>query len=646
MVQVDRPVGQVEVGRSSVDSQAITEEAITAGESAGFEPSVEAQGFSGADTIATDEPDSLPGAVPPDWQSDKTRRSRQIALVVALSASGLLLACAVFGWFVHSWGTEDVQSAPMEVAEDSAVEPENSVADVTSGDSPATQDPSPDNVASLEPESDPAEPLMEADPSLPGTEDPSPTPGDVASVADTGPSNVEASPQEPESPAIPNDLFPQSVLEPLSSNPMDALNSAAQAAEGQPSQVDSVDGNPTAVAADEVDEADEAVGGMQDLPPELEKYTRFLLGDVAQKAPTLDAPPMMEDIKVDDAAEEKDNAPVPLRRKTLNLKADLAIRLALASDGYPMSDLVLLIGQVSGVPIQMDWVSFDLAGIDVATRVPTQKAWRTAKEILDDAATTLGAEFREEESLLVLTLTDQTFNEAVENITNLDDFGAGKDSAREALKLFLAGADDGDVRQAKQLEALATEALRRMRQIQPKMADDRMRRWACVSNDSGAEWSALSGGDAGPQIDSPIAIAGFLRRTARLNQATCLFNWYDANRRGAVPERLVLPHAGPDAAITLERLLTSFGLQARQTDTGHWWVGTEATYDRLPIVVWTPPLGDSRELFVQRIQKIMAGAPGDVFRLTFDTESDRALMLLPRYIVRQLPTIAPTIAKK
>jgi len=444
---------------------------------------------------------------------------------------------------------------------------------------------------------------------------------------------------------IPNDLLPEPVLTPLSNDPMNALNAAAEAADAVMNQADPANGKADATMGDD---ADPDAGGMQDLPPELQKYTRFLLGDVAQQAPTLEAPPMMEEIKVDAAAQEQENAApvVPVKPRTLNLKADLAIRLALASDGYPMSDLVLLIGQVSGVPIQLDWVSFDLAGVDVETRVPTQKAWRSAREILNDASVALGAELREEESLVVLTLSDQVFGQAVDSLTNLDDFGAGKESAKQVLKEFLAGEGNGNERQLKQLEALATEVLRRMRQLEPKVNDERMHRWACLSSDVSAEWPVLVGGEAGPQIDSPIAIAGFLRRTARLNQATCLFNWYDANRRGAAPERLVLPHAGPDAATTLENLLTRYGLQVRQTDTGHWWVGTEATYDRLPIVVWTPPLGDSRDSFVQRIQNIMVGAPGDAFRLTLDEESDRALMLLPRYIVRQLPTIAPSIAQK
>jgi hypothetical protein len=118
-------------------------------------------------------------------------------------------------------------------------------------------------------------------------------------------------------------------------------------------------------------------------------------------------------------------------------------------------------------------------------------------------------------------------------------------------------------------------------------------------------------------------------------------NWYDANRRGVGPEQLVLPHAGSDAAATLQETLSRFALQVRQVDAQHWWVGSEVTYDRLPILIWTSPLGDSRDTFTRRLATVMSGASRDTFRLTIDEESDRALLLLPRYIAGQLAKIAP-----
>ena len=178
------------------------------------------------------------------------------------------------------------------------------------------------------------------------------------------------------------------------------------------------------------------------------------------------------------------------------------------------------------------------------------------------------------------------------------------------------------------------------------MKETRFRRWACEINDSQAEWTVLSGGDSGPQLDAPMSLAELMRRTAKRNQAICVFNWQDAVRRGAPPEHLLLPHNEEDAGSTLRSTLYPLGLQVRQVDSKHWWVGTEATYDRLPIFVWTPPLGQRRADFLQQMNKVMAGLPPLQYRLAIDDTSGRALMLLPRFIVRQLPTIIPAITAK
>jgi len=196
------------------------------------------------------------------------------------------------------------------------------------------------------------------------------------------------------------------------------------------------------------------------------------------------------------------------------------------------------------------------------------------------------------------------------------------------------------------LACFATEALRRMRGVDPKMEESRFRRWACQVSDPDADWDVLSGGKFGPAWDTPVSVAGLLRRTARLNKATCVFNWHDAVRRGAPPEFLLLPHKHEDAGKTLQHTLAPSGLQVRQVDSEHWWVGTEATYDRLPIFVWTPPLNQTREDFIERMNQVMAGVSTFKYRMAIDEVSNRALLLLPRFIVRQLPTVMPEFAAK
>ena len=109
---------------------------------------------------------------------------------------------------------------------------------------------------------------------------------------------------------------------------------------------------------------------------------------------------------------------------------------------------------------------------------------------------------------------------------------------------------------------------------------------------------------------------------------------------------MLIPHIEADAGTTLQGVLEPLGLQVRQVDAHHWWLGRESTYDRLPAIVWTPPLGDLRDRFVNELANVMSGANRDAFRVTIDPQSDRAMMLLPRFVVRQLSKLAEGVAAK
>ncbi len=627
MVQIERPLGvtdapQVAVGQSDIDSQAITEEGIAVGQDEQFpaEPAADPNRFAGSESIESAAPPSLDQ---PQWQSERTRRSKQIALVVALSLSGLLIAGVVFGWFVRSWRAQalvaqtEVESTEPDAPPDTADSTAQRVTEDASPDISAETD----AAAELEPaESATAESATteseSTESALSETVDPAP-----GSTADGNIATEDSAVATEPSQVIPSDLVPTSPIipDPVAENPRD----------------------------------DDEAGSMEQLPPELEKYTQFLLDQGVAEAPTLKAPPTMDEVKIDEAADEAHDPLLPARPKELNLKADLSFRVALDSRGYPLADLMLLISQTVGVPIQLDWVSFDLAGIDIDQTVAVKKGWWPAGELLEATASSMGAEIREQKSLIVLTLSDDRFEESLATITSLEDFGDDRESASKVLKDFLR--DDeavagelqfGQSREGKQLAALAVESLRRMRGMEAVVEDNRLLRWAHASEHEFAGWRTLEGGDAGEQLDAPVTLAGFLRRISQRNGATCVVNWYDGNRRGAAPAYLVFPHVRVDAATTLEKTLEPFSLQARRVDSKHWWVGSEATYDRLPVVVWTPKLGEARETFTQRMNSIMAGASRDAYRLTVDEHSGGALMLLPRYIVRQLPKIAPAIAAR
>ena len=100
---------------------------------------------------------------------------------------------------------------------------------------------------------------------------------------------------------------------------------------------------------------------MQDLPPELARFAPFLLQESPTAAPTLKAPPTMDEIKIE-AATEDGPEPSDIRPvKKLNLKADLAIELALASEGYRLADLILLVSQITKIVVAITRTSPSVA---------------------------------------------------------------------------------------------------------------------------------------------------------------------------------------------------------------------------------------------------------------------------------------------
>ena len=206
------------------------------------------------------------------------------------------------------------------------------------------------------------------------------------------------------------------------------------------------------------------------------------------------------------------------------------------------------------------------------------------------------------------------------------------------------------VRERAQLKVLATEMLRRMRSIQPRLPDDRAKRWMQIGEDRFADWQPIGDVDPaeikpGRQTDTPITTAAMLRQISSINDSVCFVNWYDANQRGMRPTRLVMPHAdGVSAAKMLASVLDPLSMEVRRVDKNHWWVGSNATYDRLPVLVHSERLGKRREDYVRQVDRIMSADPDAFYRSAYDPVSDRMLMLLPRYVARQLFKVSQELA--
>ncbi|MFG0290983.1 MAG: hypothetical protein ACF8CQ_22625, partial [Rhodopirellula sp. JB044] len=119
---------------------------------------------------------------------------------------------------------------------------------------------------------------------------------------------------------------------------------------------------------------------------------------------------------------------------------------------------------------------------------------------------------------------------------------------------------------------------------------------------------------------------------------TCIVNWDDARQRRLSPGQLVLPYANQPAGKMLSQSLAPMGLQTRVADKSHWWVGTEATYDRMPLLVIGDELGPRREEVIARIHEAATRAD-TLILIKHDPVSDRYLGLVPRFLYRQLPGI-------
>mgnify|MGYP001825643909 CR=1 FL=1 len=328
----DQAGRQVAVGGSSIDSQAITEEAISASEGASLGAIETASGFEGGESNAPPhEFDSEPS--PPDWQSDRTRRSRQIALVAALSITSLLVAIAGFSWFVQSWRKQASNpqqgpspSQPQRVSETSvdpappsAPEPESNSEESSSSDELPASDPeatvvdqSPDGSSAVQPPMPPNNTV--AVDSSEGSESPQSLQSTPASV-----------PPRPTDSSALADLIPRSPLDAdPSATPAPPTPRVPQTQPSSQTQQDpGVESDPTGTAST----------ALQELPPELAKYTRFLLEEGSNEKPTLEAPPTMDEVTMEAAADELDDPAITVRPKELNLKADLALRMALDTRG-------------------------------------------------------------------------------------------------------------------------------------------------------------------------------------------------------------------------------------------------------------------------------------------------------------------------
>lgn len=668
MVQLSRPAvssaggeavkrPRVAVGTRPVDTDAITKDSIAAdsstadGQPATADPLGETETITqiappvvapspGDHRLSHDRPETaqensspLPS---PEWHSEKTVKSRRIAMAIAVAIVSLIsLVLLVTALLRGSAGQTKIATTP--AADDLApavspvvdteaeargtaesVENAENAAEPTADLDDAAQPASPNSTggAGMNPLSE-EQPTAEREASVPPNEKPT---GEVPDETATQP---------------PSDLLPQNPL--LPNDPLTDIFSPASPIAPKP----------------EDDSAD--VAKLKELPEGLRELFGGLSGmERPQFVETEAPPPTIDEFQVDRAADQPVNLEQAVETpKAINMRAAFGMQVAMQSAdpaGYPLNDLMLVIGQLSGVPIDLEWVSLELCQTPLTEPIPLPNGWPTLEAILSAACETIGADYEMNDRAVTVRPSEERLAKAIDTLIDLADLGDGQGSAIQVARRLLRQADGDPARvtlpeQAgpQQVAGLVCEAIRRVRDRPGRLSDTTFARWGGEYSDQLAAWPALTGGKSGPVRLQPATIASLVRQISKRNGATCYINWRDGATAGLMPGEQRMPRTGPDvtAAEALEQVFGPSGLQIRVVDSSHWWVGSQASFDRFPVVIWFDNQQDA-ETHRSRVQAIVDGASGGgepIGTVAVDPVSDTCLAVIPRFLLRQMPRL-------
>ncbi|WP_404311227.1 hypothetical protein [Neorhodopirellula lusitana] len=562
------------------------------------------------------------------WLEEPARRSRQRLLIGAISLGTVVILGILAMWLFG--GSEPITPVAQTTDPTSSIDPEttpNNTPDSVSLDKIASADSPNDSTLIPTKTSDP-----DGLPTTPTESLPDSALEKPASQNSPDPNSSTETPTPPTTANAPPPMIPTGLL------PIDPLRADDEEKTGDQQ-----------VMRDGGDEA--AMDPLMGLPPELEAFTQLL--DVPGDAP--DAPPIqpsdanVEELRVDQAADDMiDPMILATPPHEVNVANALKFRVAIQSDGYPLSDFLLLCSELTQVPMQIDWVTLDLAGVSFAQKIKDNKpGWKPIGDLLKTLAAELKLSLQQEPDELLWTLEAKELSERLTPVLNTSDLGDEEASAQQLIKAFDESIE-WEERERIGLAAIITDGIRKARglptKLNPVTLNHLMIQAECLDpatrpkDDFPEHWPLIEGGESGNQLDTAITLAGFLRHTARLNGSTCIVNWQDARTRRLSPGQLVMPFAGDPAGTMLRKTLSPLGLSARIASEGIWWVGTDATYDRMPVLVIGDELGPQREAIIQRIETAAKQAGADLL-IHHDPVSDRYLSLMPRFLYRQLPTI-------
>ncbi len=632
----------------AVDSQAITQDSLnqTAFSDLSASDDVAAGGPvfqpSGLDEAAPDQAVAPPSGEASRMdaaayaQSDRARRTRQIGLITALSTVGLITALVAFGFFVRWW--QAASPAPTLAQQDNA----------PLGADPLEADPlAPD--ASPNPEASPVpNPDAAPEPDTAPEQAAEPEPADAPVPADTGdPSEEPATGPDAAIDMPPNEL-PTAASEPAASDDTAAAGDAPTAAEIAAEMM----ANPILLDED-TEEAETDEPEATEMPAAMRRWIGVLDFNNPGVQPDLPTPPTIDQVELDlpSSVQEGEFAAIT----DINVEHALARRMALDRRPAPLIRWLHLLSQISGLPIGVDMVALDAAGIDPLTSVTPPGGWTTAGEALAALAEQANCQLSRDDNkpIVLVDVAPQRIAAAIApalRLDDLDDAASGHPDHAALLQLFTRLTQSPAVRlddkaqlqvegppAAQWLAALTADALRIARGLPTRLPRQRTARWLVEGTD--CEWPLVTAGPAIASIDRPLPTIDLLVRIGRANRAFPFIHWADALDHGLSPTTESMPWLqDATAGEALADMLDGHQLQTRIAGDGRWWIGTSATYDRSEVVALAKIDPAQADAIVQRLAASV-GVPPQQLTAMPDSQSPYLILRGPRFIVRQLPKI-------
>jgi hypothetical protein len=356
------------------------------------------------------DPTHLPADPAQVWQSEASRRVSQLGWIITLGLFGLITAAVAFVQFARSW------SGPAAQITAQAGDAQPPLAPDAAGDGADTG-----RLTSQDGLGDEAPEDLVAVNSLPlsGDED-SEAPREQRSATEAAASTTAASDRS----------TPVQAAEPTPEPPLPQGPSQPQPTASAPPPPDPIAPSTGVVAeaapaaAAPAADAPPSAQTLDNLPPGLQKYVQLLNPSTADigTPQIFDTPPTIDSIQLDAAAGD-DIDEEAASRPAIDIPKALAMRLAVDNAGVSLAELMLLVGQLTGVPVEVELISLDLAGISAQESFKTPAGWMSVQQWLDQALAPAGMAAEIADERVLVYATPQKLIQESGTALKLDDFG-------------------------------------------------------------------------------------------------------------------------------------------------------------------------------------------------------------------------------